>query len=170
MAARQIKIVNELDPKWAANGVLVAAGGVSTILAGTPAKSADAAGAITGAVVPMVDGDGTIAQKFSGIAKSDSTDTASAAGVVTLWLPLPGIVYSGVCKTTSANTAALLLALFNKHVVFDTQDSGVTWTIDAAATDALVSCVTIIGGEYQTNTVYFTYKDAGTILGQHQTS
>lgn len=164
--ASQIRIVNELNPKFAVPGILVAAGGVSTIAAGTPTKSADAAGSITGAVIPMVDGDGTIAEKFSGIAKSDSTDTAAAAGTVTLWLPLPGMVYAGACKTTSANTAAKLTALFQKHVVFDL--SGTTWTVDAAATDALVSCVTIIGGEYQTNTVYFTYKDAGTILGQQQ--
>lgn len=162
-----ITIVSELNPKFALTGVLVAAGGVSTIEQGTPTKSADAAGSITGAIVPMVDGDGTIAQKFSGIAKNDSTDTAAAAGVVTVWLPLPGIVYAAKCLTTSANTAAKLLALFQKHVVFDLTT---TWTVDAAATDALVSCVTIIGGEYQTNTVYFTYKDAGTILGQQQVS
>lgn len=166
--ALQIRIVNELNPKFALPGILVAAGGAATIAAGTPTKSADAAGAITGAVVPMVDGDGTIAQKFSGIAKSDSTDTAAAAGTVTLWLPLPGMVYAAACKTTSADTAAKLTALFQKHVVFDLTST--TWTVDAAATDALVSCVTIIGGEYQTNTVYFTYKDAGTILGQQQTS
>lgn len=168
MAVRnQIKIVSQLDEKFSVD-VLVAAGGAQTIEIGTPTKSADAAGAITGAVIPMVDGDGTIAHKFSGIAKSDSTDTAAAAGTVQLWLPLPGIVYSAACKTTSANTAAKLLALFNKHVVFDL--TGTTWTVDAAATDALVSCVTIIGGDWETNTVYFTYKDTGTILGQHQTS
>jgi hypothetical protein len=159
-----ITVISELNPKFAVD-VLVAAAAGPTIEKGTPAKSADAAGAITGAVVPMVDGDGTIAQKFAGIAKSDSTELAATAGVVSLWLPLPGIIYSAACKTTSANTAAKLLALFQKHVVFDL---ATVWTIDAADTDALVSCVTIIGGDYQTNKVYFTYKDAGTILGQQQ--
>jgi hypothetical protein len=163
-----IKIISQLDPKFQAVGVLVAAAAGPTIEKGTPVKSADAAGSITGAVIPMVDGDGTIAQKFAGIADSDSTEVAATAGVVNLWLPLPGMVYSAKCKTTSADTAAKLLALFNKHVVFDLTSS--LWTIDAAATDALVNCVTIIGGDYLTNTVYFTYKDAGTILGQHQTS
>jgi hypothetical protein len=159
-----IKIISQLDPKFAVD-VLVAIAAGPTIEQGTPTMSADAAGAITGAVIPMVDGGGTIAEKFTGIAKSDSTETAAAAGLVSLWLPLPGMVYSGACKTTSANTAAKLLALFNKHVVFDL---ATVWTIDAAATDALVSCVTIIGGDYNTNTVYFTYKDAGTFLGQQQ--
>ena len=160
-----IKIISQLDPKFSAVGVLVAAAAGPTIEMGTPAMSADAAGAITGAVIPMTDGAQTIATKFAGIAKSDSTELAATAGVVTLWLPLPGIVYSAACLTTSANTAAKLLALFQKHVVLDLST---VWTVDAAATDALVNCVTIIGGDYLTNTVYFTYKDAGTILGQQQ--
>ena len=167
--AKQIEILNQMSPKFAVTGVLVAAGGVSTIAAGTPTKSADAAGSITGAVIPMVDGDGTIAHKFAGIAKDTSTDTAVVAGVVTLWLPLPGLVYAAKAKTsTTFDTAAEVLALFNKHVVLDL--TGTAWTVDVAATDALINCVTIIGGDYKTSTVYFTYKDAGTILGQTQTS
>lgn len=169
MAAVQnnIVILNETDPRFAIPGVLVAAGGVATIQAGTPTKSADAAGAITGAVVPMVDGNGTIAEKFSGLAKSTSTDTAAAAGVVTVWLPLPGYVYACKAKTSStADTAAEVQALFQKHVVFDLTSS--LWSVDAAATDALVNCVTIVGGDFNTTTLYFTYKNAGTIIGQQQ--
>ena len=165
----QITILNELSPKFALTGVLVAAGGVSTIAASTPTKSADAATAATGAVVPMVDGDGTIAQNFTGIAKNDSSDTAAAAGTVTVWLPLPGYVYAAKAKlSTDVNTAAKLLTFFRKRVVFDLTSS--LWTVDAGANDALVNCVTIVGGDYNTSTVYFTYKSAGTMLDQHQTS
>ena len=165
----QIVIINETDPRFAIPGVLVAAGGVTTIAACTPTKSADAATAATGAVVPMVDGDGTIAQNFTGIAKSDSTDTAAVAGIVTLWLPLPGYVYAAKSKlSTDVNTAAKLLTFFRKRVVFDLTSS--LWTVDSGANDALVNCVTIVGGDYNTSTVYFTYKNAGTILDQHQTS
>ncbi len=165
----QIIILNETDPRFAIPGVLVAAGAVSTIASSTPTKSADAATAATGAVVPMVDGDGTIAQNFTGIAKDDSTDTASAAGVVSLWLPLPGYVYAAKAKTATAiDTAAELLTYFRKRVVFDLTSS--LWTVDTEAADALVNCVTIIGGDYNTSTVYFTYKNAGTMLGQHATS
>jgi hypothetical protein len=165
-----IVILNETDPRFALPGVLVASGGVATIQAGTPTKHADAAAASwTGAVVPMVDGDGALGQRFTGLAKSDSTDTASAAGVVTLWLPLPGYVYACKAKTSStADTAAEVTALFGKRVVFDLTSS--LWSIDAAAADALINCVTIIGGDYQTTTLYFTYKDGGTLLGQEQTS
>ena len=164
-----IIILNETDPMFSTQPNLVTSGGVATILAGTPTKSADAATAATGAVVPMVDGDGALGQNFTGIAKSDSTDTASANGVVTLWLPLPGYVYACKAKTAStADTAAEVQALFRKRVVFDLTSS--TWTVDAAAADALINCVTIIGGDYQTQTLYFTYKNGGTILGQQATS
>lgn len=171
MAAVQnnIIILNETDPRFAIPGVLVASGGVATIQAGTPTKSADAATAATGAVVPMVDGDGAIGQNFTGIAKSTSTDTASAAGSVSLWLPLPGYVYACKAKTAStADTAAEIQALFRKRVVFDLTAS--LWTVDAAAADALINCVTIIGGDYQTQTLYFTYKNGGTMIGQQSTS
>lgn len=166
----QIFILNETDPRFAIPGVLVASGAVATIAAGTPTKGADAAAASwTGAVIPMVDGDGAIGQRFTGIAKSESTDTASAAGVVTIWLPLPGYVYSAKAKSAaSADTAAEVQALFGKRVVFDL--TTVFWTVEATATDALINCVTIVGGDYQTSTLYFTYKNGGTMLGQEQTS
>lgn len=166
-----IIILSETDPRFAIPGVLVAAGAVTTITQGVPTKSADAATAATGAVVPMVDGDGAIGQNFTGISKNDSTDTVAAAGVVTLWLPLPGYVYACKAKTAStADTAAEIQALFRKRVVFDLTATGGTWSVDAAAADALINCVTIIGGDYQTQTLYFTYKNGGTMIGQEQTS
>jgi hypothetical protein len=167
--AKDIVILNQASPEFAIPNVLVAAGGVATINAGTPTKSADAAGSATGAVVPMVDTDGTIAQNFTGIAKSTSTDTASAAGVVTIWLPLPGYVYAAKAKTASTfDTQTEVTAAFRKRVIFDLTST--LWTVDVAATDALVNCVTIVGGDYRTQTVWFTYKNGGTMLGQQQTS
>lgn len=168
MAAVQnnIIILNETDPRFAIPGVIVASGGVSTIQAGTPTKGADATAASwTGAVLPMVDADGTSSQRFTGIAKNTSTDTAAAAGVVTLWLPLPGYVYACKAKTAStADTAAEVAALFGKRVIFDLTSS--LWSIDNAAADAAVNMVTIVGGDYQTQTLYFTYKITGTMIGQ----
>lgn len=159
-------IQNETDPRFAIPGVLVAAGGVGTIAANTPTKGADATAASwTGAVIPMVDADGTTAQRFAGIAKSDSTDTASVAGAVTLWLPLPGYVYAAKAKTAStANTQALVTALFGKRVIFDLTST--IWSVDAAAADAAANMLVIIGGDYQTQTLYFSYKNSGTIIGQ----
>lgn len=168
MAAVQnnIIILNETDPRFSTQPSLVASGGVSTIAAGTPTKGADAAAASpwTGAVVPMVDGDGTTSQRFTGIAKSTSTDTASTAGSVVLWLPLPGYVYAAKAKTAStADTAAEVQALYGKRVVFDLTSS--FWSVDAAAADAVVNNVVIIGGDYQTQTLYFAYNNKGTVIG-----
>lgn len=162
-----VQILNETDPRFAVSGVLVAAGGAATILAGTPTKGADATAASpwTGAVVPMVDGDGTTSQRFTGISKSTSDDTASAAGSVSLWLPLPGYVYAAKAKTAStADTAAEVQALFGKRVVFDLTSS--FWSVDAAAADAAANMVTIIGGDYQTQVLWFTYKTTGTMIAQ----
>lgn len=159
-------IVNEAEFRWTASPAIVASGAVGTIAPGSPVKGADATAASwTGAVIPMVDGDGTTSQRFAGIAKNTSTDTASAAGVVTVWLPFPGMVYAGKAKTASlANTSALVQGLFGKRVVFDLTSS--TWSIDTAAADAAANMVTIIGGDPNTSTLYWTYKLTGTILGQ----
>lgn len=161
-----IIILTETDPRFSTPQLLVASGGVSTIAAGTPTKGADAAAASpwTGAVVPMVDGDGTTSQRFTGIAKSDSTETASVAGYVINWLPLPGYIYACKAKTAStADTAAEVQALFGKRVVFDLTST--VWYVDAAAADAVANCVTIIGGDYQTQTLWFTYATKGTAIG-----
>lgn len=144
---------------------VVPSGGVGTINAGVPCKASDAAAAspYLGTTVTMVDGDGTTSQRFTGIAKSDSSDTAAAAGTVELWLPFPGIIYSGKAKTAStADTQAEVDALSGKRVVFDLTST--TWSIDAAAADAVVNNVVIISGDYRTQVLDFVYSSKGTIL------
>lgn len=146
--------------KW-----LVASGAAATINPGTPVKFSSA-----GAVVPMTDGNGTTSERFGGIAKTTSTDTAAAAGVVYTFIPLPGFIYAAKAKSAAAaDTQAEIDALKAKRVVFDltgTVGPGLTgvWTIDTAAADATTNCVVIIGGEYQTSTIYFTYNVNGTTL------
>lgn len=159
-------ILNETDPRFSTQPTIVASGGVATIQSGTPTKGTDATAASwTGAVLPMVDGDGTTSQRFTGICKTTSNDTASAAGTCVLWLPLPGYVYAAKAKTAStANTAALVNGLFGKRVVFDLTSS--LWSVDAAAADAAANMLVIIGGDYNTQTLYFIYKNSGTLIGQ----
>lgn len=157
-------IVSQLDPVFSKKWV-VAAGAIGTIAAGTPAKAADAAAAspYLGTTVPMVDGDGTTSQRFTGIAKSDSNDTVAAAGTVEIWLPLPGMVYQGKAKTAStADTQAEIDALSGKRVVLDLTST--TWSVDAAAADAVANNVVIIGGDYRKNTLQFVYSTKGTVL------
>lgn len=166
MAANRnaIAIKSQLDAafsqKWN-----VPSGAVGTVAAGSPTKTVDAAAAspYLGTIAPMVDGDGSTAQRFTGIAKGDSTDTATAAGTVELWLPLPGIIYSCAAKAASnANTQALIDALRGKRVVFDLTSS--VWTIDTAANDAVANTVVIIGGEPASSLMYFVYASHGSVL------
>jgi len=155
-------IKSQLNPEFSID-FLVASGAVGSIGRGVPTKSSDAAGSATGVVAAMADGEGSTSQNFTGIAKSVSTDTAAAAGRVTTWMPLPGIVYAGKAKTAStADTQAEVDALRRKRVVFDLTTS--VWTIDAAATDAVANCVVIIGGDYRTQTLDFVYRPSGSFL------
>lgn len=164
MARGNFRVVTQMSPVFSTTWN-VASGAAESIKAGEPTEASDAAAAspYTGNINIMADGEGTTSQRFTGVAKSDSTDTASAAGECTTWLPLPGIIYSGAAKTAStADTAAEVQALQGKRVVFDLTST--TWSIDAAAADAVANCVIIIGGEYQTQTLYWMYRPAGTVL------
>ncbi|MES2060205.1 MAG: hypothetical protein V4438_04210 [Patescibacteria group bacterium] len=143
----------------------VPSGTAVSINAGEPTKSVDAAAAspYLGTVAICVDGDGSTAQRFTGVSKDDSTDTAAAAGYVNTIMPLPGIIYSGKAKSTTAvDTVAEVEALIGKRVVFDL--TGTAWTIDTAAADAVANCVVIIGGDYRTFDVFWTYSPHGTFL------
>lgn len=157
----QVSIYDQDGPvptmKW-----LVAAGAAATINPGTPTKFSSA-----GAIVPMVDANGTTSERFTGIAKTTSTDTAAAAGEVYTFIPLPGIIYAAKAKSAAAaDTQAEIDALRGARLVFDltgTVGPGLTgtWTIDTAAGDGANNCLTITGGEYQTSTLYFVYSQRG---------
>lgn len=126
----------------------VASGTTASIVAGVPTKES------SGSVALMADGDGTTSQKFSGIAKNTSTETASAAGVVDVFLALPGIIYSGFAKSTAAaDTLAEIQALQGKRVVFDLTTGD--WTVDTAAANAATNGVVIVGGDFRSSTIYF---------------
>ncbi len=158
MATRQIGVLDQNGPlptlTWG-----VASGAVGTIDAGTPTKQGTA-----GNIVPMVDGDGTTSQRFIGIAKNLSTDTVSVAGTVDVILPLPGIIYVGAAKSaTAANTAAKVAALMYKRIVFDL--TAAVWTVDSAAGDATTNGLVIVGGEFQTNSLYFMIMPSISFLG-----
>lgn len=158
------KIINQLSPEFTMTWN-VASGAAGSIAQGTPTEASDAAAAspYLGTVNIMADGEGTTSQRFTGIAKDVSTDTVAAAGLVTTWMPLPGIVYSGKAKTAStADTEAEVRALQGKRVVFDLTTT--VWSIDAAAADAVANCVVIVGGDHRTQTLNWIYRTSGTVL------
>lgn len=156
MARGDIYLLDSLDEAFTKRR-LVASGAVASIQAGTPTKEN---GSNVGIIAAMVDADGTTSQRFAGVAKTDSTDTASVAGIVRTWTPLPGLIYAAKAKVlANANTQALIDALVAKRVVFDLTAG--TWTIDTGAADSATNCVICAGGEYQTSTVYFQYSPQG---------
>lgn len=163
--AKIFTIDKGLEMTWETQYV-VASGGVGTIARGTPAKCVTADGSVAGAVVPMVDTDGLVtAMRFVGIAKTTSTDTAAAAGIVDTYAPVPGLLYRGFPKSSgSVDTQSEINALMGKKVIFDLTTGD--WTVDCAATDALVNCVVIQGGIPLGNQseVLFCYSPKGTIL------
>lgn len=140
----------------------VASGAAASIVAGTPTKMATAKAAA------MVDGDGTTSQVFTGIAKGTSTDTASVAGIVQLWAPIPGIVYRGIAKSAlAADTQSEIDALVQKRVVFDL--TGNVWSVDTAASDATTNGVLIVGGNPRTSEIRFCVSTNITAFGNPTT-
>lgn len=164
MARGDIKLRSQLQDEFTAT-FIVPSGTAISINAGEPTRVASATGATGTGIEIMSDAEPTTAdaKRFSGVAKSDSTDTVAAAGVCTVWLPLPGIVYSAKPKTSgSCNTQAKIDVLALKRVIFDLTSTA--WTVDTAATDAAANGIVIIGGEYQTDTVFFMVSTGVTIF------
>lgn len=144
---------------------IVALGAANTIHSGEPTIKGEATGTSTGVVKIPVDGDPltTSTHQFSGVAKTESTDTVAAAGVVTVWLPLPGIIYSAKAKTAAnADTAAEVKALQDKRVVLDL--TGTAWTVDAAATDSKNNGIFITGGDFRTQEIFFMVTNGVTFF------
>lgn len=143
---------------------IVASGTSASVSTGVPTKCVTADGSVAGTVVVCVDGDGLVtAERFTGICKRPSTETASVAGTVGTWAPVPGMLYRGYAKSAAAaDTQAEINALMGKKVLFDLTSTD--WTVDTAATDALVNCVVIQGGNPLTSEISFVYSPKGTIL------
>ena len=138
------------------------AASATAILAGEPLKLS-AAGAVD--VIHLATLDLTIGTdtQFVGIAATDSTHTASAAGLVDVYMPLPGIVYE-MAATTAANvdTAAEILALQNDRVVM-TLAAGV-FTLDEDAGDGANNAFMIVGGNPTTGKLEFIVRSDATYL------
>lgn len=142
------KIYSPIDEAFSVRRI-VGSGGAATIARGTPTKQGSA-----GAVAIMADNEGTTSELFTGMAKTVSTDTASAAGEVYTYLPLPGLIYSGSPKTAAAaNTAAKIAALQGSRVQLSL--SGSDWGVDSAESDAIGNAVVIVGGDPNADILYF---------------
>jgi len=132
------------------------AASATLIYAGEPVKLS-AAGAVD--VIKLADNEpviGTTTQVI-GIAQSDSTNTASVAGLVEIYQALPGVIYACAASTPgNIDTLAKLMALENDRVLFDFGSS--TFTVDENAGDTATSGLQIVGGNYLTGEIYFQIR------------
>lgn len=167
MARGDIFIYRGQSPLFSATAS-VASGTSASIQAGNPTTPAGATGSVTGVVALSADDSPTTVGTatnvhFAGLSKSDSTETASAAGNVQLWAPMPGILYGAKAKSAAAvDTAAEIIALLNKRVFLDLTTGA--WTVDTAATDAITNGVIIYGGDPAANQVFFAISPMVTVF------
>lgn len=134
---------------------VVASGTPITIKAGEPAKQ-NATGDEN--VILLVDADLTIAtdQPMSGIAVSDSTETASAAGYSDQYVPLPDVKWEIKAKSAAAaDTQSEIDALVGNLYLIDLTSS--VFTIDTAGT-ATTAAFLIVGGDPNRSTVHFRIR------------
>lgn len=116
----------------------------------------------------VTNGGGTTSQIVLGLVAEDSSDTASVAGKVKIYKPLPGIVYR--CKATTAgnaDTQAKLDALKGNKVAFDL--TGTTITVDEDQASAATNGVAIVGGDPSLNEIWFELADQVTWRGNNTT-
>lgn len=125
----------------------------TAINAGEPCKIKSAGSPYA---ILCVDADITLGTdtQFLGIAASTSTHTASADGVVDLYIPYPWLVYEAKAKTAaSVDTQAEIDALCGDRKIFDVTSS--VWTVDEAAADAVGNMLLVIGGDPVKKTLRF---------------
>lgn len=164
MALGDIKIVDAAGHNVVPTRVYQTASGSTAIKAGEPVVLTTIGSSVYASAA--ADADPTIGTDYlAGIAAGASTHTASAAGTVEVYMPLPGVIYRGKAKSAAAaNTDAEILALANKRTVFDLT-TGV-YTLDTAAADGAGNGLIYTGtGNAATSEVDFVISIRTTNLG-----
>jgi hypothetical protein len=94
-----------------------------------------------------------------GIAASDSTQTASADGTISVYVPDGEAIWEAA-PTTAANadTQAEINALVGDRVLFDLVST--VYTVDENAGDTATSGIQIVGGDAERGKIYFKIRPA----------
>ena len=121
-------------------------------------------------VIPCVDADNTIGTDTAivGLTASTGTHTASADGVVDVYLPLPGIIYRGYAKTAGSVAATLV----GDRIVIDVSATTAAgdWTFDESAGEGQTNSFCIIGVDTSAKTVDCILRHGATFLGDQDLS
>ena len=143
---------------------VVASGQTLLIKAGEPAKQNAVADEN---VILLVDADLTIAtdQPMSGIAATDSTETATAAGYSDQYVPLPDIKWEIKAKSAvAADTQSEIDALIGQLELIDLTSS--VFTMDTAAGSTSTNAFAIVGGDPNRSTVWFRIRPDACSFGR----
>lgn len=140
------------------------AASATVIAVGTPLKLTSA-GSPT--VTVLADAEPVIGTTtaFVGFAAAASTNTASAAGTVEVFIPIEGNVYLVPCKTAAAiDTQAEYDALVGNQVLFDLTSS--VYTVDESAAHNAANGLLIVDSDIKIHPgkVAFAVKQTATIL------
>lgn len=130
--------------------------GATAIKAGEPVKL-KAAGSPY--VIPLADAEPVIGTttEVVGIAASDSTHTASADGVIEVYIPTPSVVFEAKAKSAAAvDTLAEVKALENDCLLIDLTSG--SYTIDTAAGHANTGGLQVVGGDHTRGVIYFKIR------------
>lgn len=142
----------------------VATGTNPTIKAGEPAKQSSAA--LRYNSILLEDADLTIAtdQPMTGIAATDSTETASAAGYSDQYVPLPDIKWEIKAKSAAAaDTQAEIDALIGNLYLIDLATT--VFTIDTTGTAATAAFL-CAGGDANRSTIHFRIRPDACAFGR----
>jgi hypothetical protein len=142
---------------------VVASGQAALIEAGEPAKLTTAD---YEKVILLEDADLTIGTDLpmSGIAATDSTDTASAAGYSDQYVPLADIKWEIKAKSAAAaDTQSEIDALLGQLFLIDLTSS--VFTIDTTGT-ATTAAFLIVGGDPERSTVHFRIRPDACAYGR----
>jgi hypothetical protein len=134
----------------------------TAIVPGEPLKLKEAGSKY---VIRFADGDLTIGTSTAmvGIAKSASTQTASADGEVEVHLILPGTVLAVSPKVAgAADTEAKIKAL--EGAAYEIDLTSTKYTLDTAAGHNANHAFVVVGGNPERDELYVVVRQSGTIL------
>lgn len=158
MATENVKIVNSGSGNVTPTIICIGEAAATAILLGQPVKAKSVG---SNYVIPLADAEPLIGTttRVVGIAKADSTQTASANGDFEVYdAANSATIYRCHAKSsTAANTQAKIDALLGSYVMFDLTSS--VYTIETGAT-ANANGLVIVGGNPDTNEIFFQIRPA----------
>lgn len=146
---------------------IVAAGTPILIKAGEPAKQKTVGSNLPQQSILLEDADLTIATDtaLTGIAATDSTETAAATGYSDQYVPLPDIKWEIKAKSAAAaDTQAEIDLLIGKLFIIDLASA--VFTMDTAGATTNTNAFLIVGGDPNRSTVWFRIRPDATSFGR----